>query len=53
MLMGMMMDVNQNELLKEYVDSAAGYETTPDEAKEFIEGLLDSQPSFIDDLKLM
>jgi len=53
MLMGMMMDVNQNELLKEYVDSAAGYETTMEEAKEFIEGLLDSEPSLVDDLRLI
>ena len=53
MLMGMMMDVNQNDILKEYVDSAAGYETTEEEAKEFIEGLLDSEPSLVDDLRLM
>jgi hypothetical protein len=47
------MDPKQNDLLKEYVDSAAGYETTEEEAHEFIEGLLDSEPSLVDDLRLM
>jgi len=59
MLMGMMMevdqmmDVEQNNFMKEYVDSAAGYETTIEEAKEFIQGLIDSELTFIDDLKMM
>lgn len=53
MMMTKMMDPKQNDLLKEYVDSAAGYETTEEEAHEFIEGLLDSEPSLVDDLRLM
>lgn len=59
MLMGMMtdvnqmMDVDQNNFMKEYVDSAAGYETTIEEAREFIQGLIDSELAFIDDLKMM
>ena len=48
-----MMDVEQNNFMKEYVDSAAGYETTIEEAKEFIQGLIDSELAFIDDLKMM
>ena len=52
-MMTKMMDPKQNDLLKEYVDSAAGYETTEEEAHEFIEGLLDSELSFVDDLRLM
>jgi len=48
-----MMDVEQNNFIKEYVDSTAGYETTIEEAKEFIQGLIDSELSFIDDLKMM
>lgn len=48
-----MMDVEQNNFMKEYVDSAAGYETTIEEAREFIQGLIDSELSFIDDLKMM
>lgn len=59
MLMGMMTDVNQmmdveqNNFMKEYVDSAAGYETTVEEAREFVQGLIDSELAFIDDLKMM
>ena len=52
-MMTKMMDPKQNDLLKEYVDSASGYETTAEEALEFVEGLLDSEPSFVDDLRLM
>jgi peroxiredoxin family protein len=47
-----MMDVEQNELLKEYVDSAAGFTTTMEEAKEFIEMIFDSDIGFYDDLKM-
>ena len=32
-----MMDVEQNNFMKEYVDSVAGHETTIEEAQEFIE----------------
>tara|TARA_E500000318_G_scaffold111945_1_gene132840 strand:+ start:1849 stop:1968 length:120 start_codon:yes stop_codon:yes gene_type:complete len=39
--------------MKEYVDSAAGYETTVEEAREFVQGLIDSELAFIDDLKMM
>ena len=59
MLMGMMTDVNQmmdveqNNFMKEYVDSAAGYETTVEEAREFVQGLIDSELAAIDDLKMM
>ena len=53
MMMTKIMDPKENDLLKEYVDSAAGYETTAEEAHEFIEGLLDSEPSFVDDLRMM
>lgn len=52
-MMTKMMNPKENDLLKEYVDSAAGYETTEEEAHEFIEGLLDSEPSLVDDLRLM
>ena len=52
-MMTKMMDPKENDLLKEYVDSAAGYETTEEDAHEFIEGLLDSEPSLVDDLRLM
>ena len=48
-----MLDVEQNNFMKEYVDSAAGYETTTEEAQEFIQGLIDSELAFIDDLKMM
>ena len=48
-----MWDVDQNNFMKEYVDSAAGYETTIEEAKEFIQGLIDSEAAYIDDLKMM
>jgi len=48
-----MMDVEQNNFMKEYVDSAAGYETTIEEAREFVQGLIESELSFIDDLKMM
>ena len=48
-----MTDVNQNNFMKEYVDSVAGHETTIEEAREFIQGLIDSELSFIDDLKMM
>jgi hypothetical protein len=48
-----MWDVEQNNFMKEYVDSAAGYETTIEEAKEFIQGLIDSEAAYIDDLKMM
>lgn len=47
-----MWDVEQNELLKEYVDSAAGFTTTMEEAKEFIEMIFDSDIGFYDDLKM-
>lgn len=43
-----MWDVEQNELLKEYVDSAAGYETTMEEAKEFVEMIHDSDIDYYD-----
>ena len=49
----MMWDVEQNNFLKEYADSAAGYNTTLEEAKEFIQCLIDSELAFIDDLKMM
>tara|TARA_S200002703_G_scaffold79977_1_gene68909 strand:- start:649 stop:768 length:120 start_codon:yes stop_codon:yes gene_type:complete len=39
--------------MKEYVDSAAGYETTVEEAREFVQGLIDSELAAIDDLKMM
>jgi len=48
-----MWDVERNNFMKEYVDSAAGYETTIEEAKEFIQGLIDSEAAYIDDLKMM
>ena len=48
-----MSDADQNNFMKEYVDSVAGYETTIEEAREFIQGLIDSELSFIDDLKMM
>ena len=48
-----MMDAEQNNFMKEYVDSVAGHETTIEEAQEFVQGLIDSELSFIDDLKMM
>ena len=48
-----MSDADQNNFMKEYVDSVAGYETTIEEAREFIQGLIDSELLFIDDLKMM
>jgi len=48
-----MSDADQNNFMKEYADSVAGHETTIEEAREFIQGLIDSELSFIDDLKMM
>ena len=48
-----MSDADQNNFMKEYVDSVAGHETTIEEAQEFIQGLIDSELAFIDDLKMM
>ncbi len=48
-----MSDADQNNFMKEYVDSVAGYETTIEEAREFIQALIDYELSFIDDLKMM